>query len=448
MDHAHQRRRPRARHRYSRLIAALDKANIALNRKMLADIAISDPIAFKKVVETARAAYRRTTDALDRRSAFGMSSATRALIASLDRLAGGVRGRDRRARDEQAIRAAQAQFLGKKGKVSELMKELGKLPPADRPAVGAAANKVKQSDRARGRARLAELADAAATADLARTVDVTLPARPVARRPPAPAHAGAARGRCRSSPSSASSSREGPQIETDWHTFEALAIPQGSSRARHAGHVLRRPTEIVLRTHTSPVQVRTMLTQAAADPDRRARARLPPRRRPHAHPDVHADRGARRRRGHLVRRPEGRRCSTSCTASSGATSAIRLRPSYFPFVEPGGRGRHAVQLLRRRRRAAAAASARAPAGSRSAARAWSTPTCSRSRLDTSSTPASRSAWASSAWRCCVRRQRHQVLLREATSASWSSSDEGLWSWLRELVELDTSRDASRRARAR
>ena len=41
---------------YSRLIAALDKANIALDRKILADLAVSDPTAFKKVVETARAA--------------------------------------------------------------------------------------------------------------------------------------------------------------------------------------------------------------------------------------------------------------------------------------------------------------------------------------------------------------------------------------------------------
>jgi large subunit ribosomal protein L20 len=41
---------------YSRLIAALDKANIALDRKILADLAISDPSAFKKIVEAAQAA--------------------------------------------------------------------------------------------------------------------------------------------------------------------------------------------------------------------------------------------------------------------------------------------------------------------------------------------------------------------------------------------------------
>ena len=55
-----------------------------------------------------------------------------------------------------AIRAAQAGFLGKKGKLSEAMKELGRLPAADRPAVGAAANKVKQAIEDRVAAKLGE----------------------------------------------------------------------------------------------------------------------------------------------------------------------------------------------------------------------------------------------------------------------------------------------------
>src|SRR5438105_1853764 len=107
-----------------------------------------------------------------------MSSATE-LIASLEKLGDEFLSVIRPLGDEQAIRAAQAQFLGKKGKVSELMKQLGNLPPGDRPAVGAAVNKVKQTIEDRVAARLGELANAAASADLARTVDVTLPARPV-----------------------------------------------------------------------------------------------------------------------------------------------------------------------------------------------------------------------------------------------------------------------------
>src|SRR5439155_26071467 len=100
-------------------------------------------------------------------------------IANLERLDGDFVDVVRPLADEQAIRAAQAGFLGKKGKLSEIMKELGRLPAGDRPAVGAAANKVKQAIEDRVAARLGELADAVGRLDLARTVDVTLPARPV-----------------------------------------------------------------------------------------------------------------------------------------------------------------------------------------------------------------------------------------------------------------------------
>src|ERR1043165_8100315 len=83
------------------------------------------------------------------------------LIANLERLADEFVDVVRPLADEQAIRAAQAAFLCKKGKLSELMKELGRLPAGDRPAVGAAANKAKQAIEDRVAARLGELADAA-----------------------------------------------------------------------------------------------------------------------------------------------------------------------------------------------------------------------------------------------------------------------------------------------
>src|SRR5258708_33355715 len=161
--------------------------------------------------------------------------------------------------DEQAIRAAQAQFLGKKGRVSELMKELGELAPADRPAVGAAANKVKQVIEDRVTARLGELAGAASAADLARTVDVTLPERPVGD-----GHLHLlTQVRLEAVEIFAELGfvvADGPQIETDWHTFEALAIPKDHP-ARDMQDTFYVSDEIVLRTHTSPVQVRTMLTR-------------------------------------------------------------------------------------------------------------------------------------------------------------------------------------------
>jgi len=234
--------------------------------------------------------------------------------------------------DEQSIRAAQALFLGKKGKVAELMKGLGKLPPSDRPKVGAAANRVKQAIENETARRLAELVEAAAKADLARTVDVTLPPRPVdgghlhlltqVRLEAVQIFA-----------ELGFVVAEGPQIETDWHTFEALAIPKDHP-ARDMQDTFYLSEEIVLRTHTSPVQVRTMLTQP------------PPIR-------IVAP-------GHVFRRDDDPTHSPMFTQLEGLAVdegisfadlkgalihfvsrffqrdlTVRLRPSYFPFVEPG-----------------------------------------------------------------------------------------------------------------
>src|SRR5262245_61457387 len=105
-------------------------------------------------------------------------SSTADLIAKLEQLGDEFLGQIQPLNDEQSIRAAQAQFLGKKGKVSELMKELGKLPGNERPQVGAAANKVKEKIEQLTDASLARLANAAKQVDLARHVDITLPARP------------------------------------------------------------------------------------------------------------------------------------------------------------------------------------------------------------------------------------------------------------------------------
>jgi phenylalanyl-tRNA synthetase alpha chain len=254
------------------------------------------------------------------------------LIANLEKLGDEFQAAIQPLADEQAIRAAQAQFLGKKGKVSELMKELGKLPPAERPAVGAAANKVKQTIEQLTAQRLGELADAVSRADLARLVDVTLPPRPIGG-----GHLHLlTQVRLEAVQIFAELGfivADGPQIETDWHTFEALAIPKDHP-ARDMQDTFYVSNEIVLRTHTSPVQVRTMLTQE------------PPIR-------IVAP-------GHVYRRDDDPTHSPMFTQLEGLAVdtdisfadlkgtllhfvkrffkrdlGIRLRPSYFPFVEPG-----------------------------------------------------------------------------------------------------------------
>lgn len=259
-------------------------------------------------------------------------STTPELIAKLEKLGDEFLAQAQPLADEQSIRAAQAQFLGKKGKVSELMKELGKLPPAERPQVGAAANKVKEKIEQLVEACLVRIANAAKEQDLARKVDVTLPARPVGgghlhlltqvRQEAVAVFA-----------ELGFVVAEGPQIETDWHTFEALAIPKDHP-ARDMQDTFYVSEEIVLRTHTSPVQVRTMLTQP------------PPIR-------IVAP-------GHVYRRDDDPTHSPMFTQLEGLAVdtdisfsdlkgtllhfvkrffqkdlGIRLRPSYFPFVEPG-----------------------------------------------------------------------------------------------------------------
>ena len=259
-------------------------------------------------------------------------STTPELIAKLESLGDEFLAQAQALADEQSIRAAQAQFLGKKGKVSELMKELGKLPPGERPQVGAAANQVKAKIEQVVEACLLRLTTAKKQADLARRVDVTLPARPIGG-----GHLHLlTQVRLEAIAVFAELGfvvAEGPQIETDWHTFEALAIPKDHP-ARDMQDTFYVSDDIVLRTHTSPVQVRTMLTQP------------PPIR-------IVAP-------GQVYRRDDDPAHSPMFTQIEGLAVdenisfadlkgtllhfvkrffmkelGIRLRPSYFPFVEPG-----------------------------------------------------------------------------------------------------------------
>jgi phenylalanyl-tRNA synthetase alpha chain len=234
--------------------------------------------------------------------------------------------------DEQSIRAAQAQFLGKKGRLSSLMKDLAGLPAGDRPRVGEAMNRVKGAIEAAVDARLGELVAGERAKDLARTVDVTLPGRPAAA-----GHLHLLTQVRRESQAIFAelgfAVAEGPQIETDWHTFEALAIPKDHP-ARDMQDTFYVSDEIVLRTHTSPVQIRTM------------QAHRPPIR-------IVAPGQVYRRDDDPTHSPmftqiEGLAVDVDIRFSDlkgvlehyvsrffGKALKIRFRPSYFPFVEPG-----------------------------------------------------------------------------------------------------------------
>ena len=170
------------------------------------------------------------------------------------------------AADLRAWDAVRVAVLGKSGSLTTLLKELGRAAPEQRRDRGAALNRLKDSLAEAIEARRLALEAAALDARLAsERMDVTLPPRPLP--------AGLIHPISRTIDEMAAifgamgfEIAEGPDVESDWHNFGALNIPaHHPARADHDTFYLP-PTAAdkmppVLRTHTSPVQVRTMLSR-------------------------------------------------------------------------------------------------------------------------------------------------------------------------------------------
>jgi phenylalanyl-tRNA synthetase alpha chain len=159
--------------------------------------------------------------------------------------------------DEKSLESLRVQYLGKKGSINMLSKTLGKLPPEERPAAGEAINKVKRQVQDAIEHRKVSLVDEALNAQLAsESVDVTLPGRRQSQGGLHPVTITI--DRITSIFESAGYDvAEGPEIEDEYHNFEALNIPaHHPARAMHDTFYVSPGT--VLRTHTSPVQVHVM----------------------------------------------------------------------------------------------------------------------------------------------------------------------------------------------
>jgi phenylalanyl-tRNA synthetase alpha chain len=250
-----------------------------------------------------------------------------ATIASLDA-----------ASDLRAWDAVRVGVLGKSGALTGLLKELGKTAPELRRERGAALNRLRDELTAAIEARRVTLDAAAMDARLAaERIDMTLPPRPdvtgsihpISRTLEEMYAIFGAMG---------FSVAEGPDIESDWHNFSALNIP-GHHPARDDHDTFYLPAldggaPRVLRTHTSPVQVRTMLEQEppirVIVPGRTYRADHDATHSPMFHQceGLVIDRGITL--GHL------KGCLTDfLRAFFGiATLPVRFRASYFPFTEP------------------------------------------------------------------------------------------------------------------
>ena len=165
------------------------------------------------------------------------------------------------ARDPRALDEVRVRFLGKKGALTAQLKSLGALPAEQRPAAGAAINDAKQKVQAWLDTRESALRNEQLNTALEKEkVDVTLPGR---RQSAGGLHpVSQALERMEQIFSAAGYAVvDGPEIEDDYHNFEALNIPaHHPARAMHDTFYLN--NGLVLRTHTSPVQVRVMETQA------------------------------------------------------------------------------------------------------------------------------------------------------------------------------------------
>jgi phenylalanyl-tRNA synthetase alpha chain len=241
--------------------------------------------------------------------------------------------------DMRAWDAVRVAVLGRSGTLTALLKELGKFPPEERRARGAALNEVKEALTAAIEARRLVLEGAALEARLAaERMDVTLPPRlappglvhPISRTMEEMAAIFGAMG---------FAIAEGPDIEDDWRNFGALNIP-AHHPARQDMDTFYVPgldadgRQRVLRTHTSPVQVRTMLNQEPP-----IRVIVPGRTYRADHDATHSP---------MFHQVEGLVIDRAITlghlkgclidflrAFFGITTLpVRFRSSYFPFTEP------------------------------------------------------------------------------------------------------------------
>jgi len=236
------------------------------------------------------------------------------------------------ARDRGALEEVRVRLLGKKGLLTEQLKGLGKLPAAERPAAGQAINDAKAAIQAALEVRRALLEEEALRAEVARgAIDVTLPGR---GQEPGSLHP-VTRTRLRIERIFMQAGFEvatGPEVEDDFHNFEALNIPANHpARAMHDTFYF--PDGRLLRTHTSPVQIRAMRAQkppmSLIAPGRVYRCDSDQTHTPMFHQVEGIAVGEKVSFANLKAM-----LHTFVEHFFEQPLGMRLRPSYFPFTEP------------------------------------------------------------------------------------------------------------------
>ncbi len=238
-----------------------------------------------------------------------------------------------RAASRQDLEQVRVKYLGKKGVLTQLLRSMPSLPPAERPVVGREANEAKAELEAALEARLGAVGEVERRARLAAgRVDLSLPGRRVV---PGALH-----------PLSlvldeiidvfvglGFAVADGPEVESDYYNFEALNIPKDHP-ARDMQDTFYVSEDVLLRTHTSPAQIRTMLRQKPP-----VRIICPGR--------VYRRDALDMTHSPVFHQVEGLAVDRDISMADlrgtlelfarelfGPDSRIRFRPSFFPFTEP------------------------------------------------------------------------------------------------------------------
>lgn len=237
--------------------------------------------------------------------------------------------------DLKTLREVRVKYLGKKGEITSVLRGMGKLPAIERPLIGALANDVRETltsmiEEAETNLEEAKLAEKLANEN----IDVTLPGKAISLGSLHPINAvidqvedifiGMG-----------FQLAEGPEVETDYFNFEMLNLPKNHpARDMHDSFYIS--PETLLRTHTSAVQVRSMIEKKGEVPVRIISTGKVYRRddddSTHSHQFTQieglvVDSGVPMSELHCVLLHLIRRLF-------GEETEIRLRPSYFPFTEP------------------------------------------------------------------------------------------------------------------
>ena len=233
---------------------------------------------------------------------------------------------------EKEVSEIRVKYLGKKGSITQVLKSLGRLPESERREIGQRANQLKENTETRIEEALLWIRERDRREALeSEKIDVTLPGRriPVGKRHPLTqildeiidifSRLGF-------------EVVEGPEVELDYYNFEALNIPKGHP-AREMQATFFISDDVVLRTHTSPVEVRTMEKHP---PPVRIISPGPTYRRdsdPTHSPMFYQVEGLLVDKGITFADLKGV-LTVFVHQMFGEQTRLRFRPSFFPFTEP------------------------------------------------------------------------------------------------------------------